>query len=858
MPTIYFVDVLQFFMKKDLVKYEINNYKIKSKKNISSKLCISLFFVYQARKFYLCFFCENMKVVKTNDGSRGGTLAGKPHYDKDGKPLGGIKAVVGENGNKIVELEGGEVIINKEASKLHWKELSKINQSAGNGVPILPPEGFVEDEDPETMETGGNIITFKSTHLPNKIIVDYAEKIKTEYPEIWDKAGNIFGNEAFKNLSRVRKRGYWLPKEKWMYVKWRSYVARHKQDFRIEGVVAMLKWTDTVEKGWPYMKNLIEEEIKKIDSKDKKAKGGIVGKRTLKSVIHLVDWKGEGIKKWYLRSYPTDDLGEELNDTATFKDLWDALNEKKDVYEIIGVDDSIVRERLFEYLSLIYEVDYSYVLNKWLENDKFAKGGNLSKTPAPSKDRIEGSKINKPGSAASKEAAKSIELDEAILKAIKNKITEHNTNNPNKKINVATAKAVVRRGMGAYSTTHRPTISGGKPNSRVAWGLARLNAFLFKAANGYSKSGKFVEDDDLLLENGITAKMEQGGNMKTYGCVMTDLKVDDSSWNKIQEEIADEDVYTSPDHPFAGRVTDPHVTILFGLHCYVEDDLIESCCTDQKIKCFLKNISLFENENYDVLKFDIQSDELNYLNQKLKELPHTTDYPEYHPHCTICYLKKGMGKKYVDKLGKFNNMEIEPSIIKYSKGDGTKQYYELGGKTPSKKITKDEYLKHLLRTNLAVDLADYDLKKFLKSKGYQQGDILPEEIRIDSTYKALSEAFQREYKMMQDKAAPEVTKSLSREERLEVLQDYKRIKHETIAERDLMKLATGGSIDKIDNVNMDVPLLIRIMEMSREDIKSDEELHKVAERIIAIKDKDVLTMDDYRMISGLSELKKKR
>jgi antirestriction protein len=107
------------------------------------------------------------------------------------------------------------------------------------------------------------------------------------------------------------------------------------------------------------------------------AEGGGVKKRSLKSVIHLVDWKGEGIKKWYLRSYPTDEMGEELNDTVTFKDLWDSLNAKKNVYEIMGVGDSLIRERLFEYLSLIYNVDYDVVYNKWLESADYAKGGGV-------------------------------------------------------------------------------------------------------------------------------------------------------------------------------------------------------------------------------------------------------------------------------------------------------------------------------------------------------------------------------------------------------------------------------------------------------------------------------------------------
>jgi hypothetical protein len=203
-----------------------------------------------------------MEKKQTNNGRKGGWLVGKRHYDKNGKPLGGIKAVVTDAGGKPVELEGGEVIINREASKKHWKELSKINQSAGGGVPIAPPSGAFDDDPEDNYEHGGKI-DFNPNHIPSKRIVNYAKQIKAKHPEIWKLGGNIFGNEAFENLERVSKRGYWLDSEEWMYIKWRAYVARHQRDYRIEGVVAMLKWCDNVEKGWAYMKDLIEEKIKK-------------------------------------------------------------------------------------------------------------------------------------------------------------------------------------------------------------------------------------------------------------------------------------------------------------------------------------------------------------------------------------------------------------------------------------------------------------------------------------------------------------------------------------------------------------------------------------------------------------------
>ena len=94
-----------------------------------------------------------------------------------------------------------------------------------------------------------------------------------------------------------------------------------------------------------------------------------------------------------------------------------------------------------------------------------------------------------------------------LLKLIAGRVQDYNERNPMKRITLPTAKAVVRRGLGAYSVSHRPTIRGGKPNSRTAWGLARLSAFMRKksgspTANGavtYARVKKtYTQDNDLL------------------------------------------------------------------------------------------------------------------------------------------------------------------------------------------------------------------------------------------------------------------------------------------------------------------------------------------------------------------------
>jgi GNAT superfamily N-acetyltransferase len=133
---------------------------------------------------------------------------------------------------------------------------------------------------------------------------------------------------------------------------------------------------------------------------------------------------------------------------------------------------------------------------------------SASQTPAPLKDRIRGSKVNPKGSASSEKSASQIKFDAKTLSALTNKLKEFKEKHPTKNnITLADLKAVYRRGSGAYSSTHRPTISGGMPNSRNAWSMARVNKFLLKAGGTKVKKA-YVQDDDLL-------KYEIGGRVKS-------------------------------------------------------------------------------------------------------------------------------------------------------------------------------------------------------------------------------------------------------------------------------------------------------------------------------------------------------
>lgn len=116
-----------------------------------------------------------------------------------------------------------------------------------------------------------------------------------------------------------------------------------------------------------------------------------------------------------------------------------------------------------------------------------------AKTPALPSERIKGSKVNKRLS-ATKERAKSIKLNDTIIKGLKNKQKEHNEaiKKPSQKANLGALKAVYRRGAGAFSVSHRP----GK--TRNQWAYARVNAFLKLLKAGKPANKSYVTDNDLL------------------------------------------------------------------------------------------------------------------------------------------------------------------------------------------------------------------------------------------------------------------------------------------------------------------------------------------------------------------------
>jgi len=163
-------------------------------------------------------------------------------------------------------------------------------------------------------------------------------------------------------------------------------------------------------------------------------------------------------------------------------------------------------------------------------------------------------------------------------------------------------------------------------------------------------------------------------NNYDLGCVMIEIPI--SNWEEITSTIVEEDLYTDEGKP--GIQDNPHVTLLYGLHNEVTLDQIKSIFDgfEEGIDIIIKGIGIFENENFDVVKLNVlNNNKLQSLYDKLSELPNSNEYPEYIPHITIAYLKKGCGNKYKNLEYKHSFKNVDE--VCYSISGGSKEYFSI-------------------------------------------------------------------------------------------------------------------------------------------------------------------------------------
>lgn len=87
---------------------------------------------------------------------------------------------------------------------------------------------------------------------------------------------------------------------------------------------------------------------------------------TIIEIPEYENLKNVNIQDIYRQHYPQDKQGLFINDEANLLDLANAIVKDEDVYSVILVRDSIVRENLFYELSYMLDVNYDVIYDTWV------------------------------------------------------------------------------------------------------------------------------------------------------------------------------------------------------------------------------------------------------------------------------------------------------------------------------------------------------------------------------------------------------------------------------------------------------------------------------------------------------------
>lgn len=112
--------------------------------------------------------------------------------------------------------------------------------------------------------------------------------------------------------------------------------------------------------------------------------------------------------------------------------------------------------------------------------------------------------------------------------------------------------------------------------------------------------------------------------------------------------ISDHDIF-----PDLARSDDLHCTILYGIKEEDPYHIEKVLVGEPSFEVTLGDISIFDNELFDVLKIDVHSKDLYQLyNIASRSITHKSSYKNFSPHITIAFMKKQKGKQVLNKINK--------------------------------------------------------------------------------------------------------------------------------------------------------------------------------------------------------------
>lgn len=89
---------------------------------------------------------------------------------------------------------------------------------------------------------------------------------------------------------------------------------------------------------------------------------------TIIITVPVIPTSTSNVRTWMQIVHAQDELVDKMNPRLTFAQAYTGLKAGKDVYKMLGVADSVLRENLFSGLALAYNVDYDVFYNMWRDN----------------------------------------------------------------------------------------------------------------------------------------------------------------------------------------------------------------------------------------------------------------------------------------------------------------------------------------------------------------------------------------------------------------------------------------------------------------------------------------------------------
>ncbi|MHA1833225.1 MAG: 2'-5' RNA ligase family protein, partial [Candidatus Baldrarchaeia archaeon] len=300
-----------------------------------------------------------------------------------------------------------------------------------------------------------------------------------------------------------------------------------------------------------------------------------------------------------------------------------------------------------------------------------------------------------------------------------------------------------------------------------AIGVDEVLAIFADRANGYNTvmrdlKNKYPTEVANMIAVGVVNAIPQvlrGSNLNMrkgaatnpkydYGSVQTSniSEVLVSAIKDIQDDIDKDKLYDGEDEP--GWVENGlqklfHITVLFGVRDNIKDTIQQVFDKHRPVQIATNRIHYFSSDpNYDVAVVRCESKELTKIHDELKnKLENQETYPDYKPHVTIAYLKKG---ERLDDNAQVGNISWEIDSMDLSTSDGklekisalaipiresldyshswNKKKKEEKGRKDVRKKEKEEVVSEKEKKILQMDFNKLNLKK----RAHKRASILDE------------------------------------------------------------------------------------------------------------------------------------